>query len=55
MISKLLSCAALAGLLVAVSAPIAANAADAPKTKADCIKASGMTWDAKTNTCVHKK
>ncbi len=55
MISKLLSCAALAGLLVAVSAPIAANAADTPKTKADCIKVSGMTWDAKTNTCVQKK
>ena len=41
MISKILSGAVLAGLLLSVSAPIVAVAADAPKTKADCKKAKG--------------
>jgi len=55
MLSKVLGSAVLAGFLVAVSAPIAAYAADAPKTKAECAKTAGMTWDAKTKTCVAKK
>ena len=50
MISKILSGAVLAGLLLSVSAPIVAVAADAPKTKADCKKAKG-TWDKTTKTC----
>jgi len=53
MISKVLSGAVIAGLLMAVSAPVVAYAADAPKTKADCKKAKG-TWDKKTKTCTVK-
>ena len=48
MISKILSGAVLAGLLLSVSAPIVAVAADAPKTKADCKKAKDMKWDKTT-------
>ena len=55
MISKVLSGAVLAGLLLSVSAPIVAYADDAaPKTKADCKKAKG-TWDKATKTCTMKK
>jgi ABC-type Fe2+-enterobactin transport system substrate-binding protein len=54
MLSRILSGAVLAGLLLAVSAPIAAYAADAPKTKADCEKAKDMKWDEKTSKCVKK-
>ena len=55
MISKIFSGAVLAGLLLAVSAPVVAYAADAaPKTKAECHKATGMKWDATTKTCVKK-
>jgi ABC-type Fe2+-enterobactin transport system substrate-binding protein len=54
MLSKILSGAVLAGLLLAVSAPIAAYAADAPKTKADCEKAKDMKWDDKAGKCVKK-
>ncbi|HET6391139.1 hypothetical protein [Hyphomicrobium sp.] len=55
MISKLLSGAMVAGLLLAVSAPVVAYADDAaPKTKADCKKAKDMKWDKSTNTCVKK-
>lgn len=55
MISKLLSGALVAGVLLAVSAPVVAYAEDAaPKTKADCKKAKDMKWDKGTNTCVHK-
>jgi ABC-type proline/glycine betaine transport system substrate-binding protein len=50
MIAKLLSGAALASFLLAVSAP-ASFAADAPKDKASCEKA-GMKWDEATKTCV---
>jgi ABC-type Fe2+-enterobactin transport system substrate-binding protein len=54
MISKILSGAVLAGLLLSVSAPIVAVAADAPKTKAECKKAKDMKWDTTTKTCVPK-
>ena len=55
MISKILSGAVIAGLLMAVSAPVVAYADDAaPKTKADCKKAAGMKWDKATKTCVKK-
>ncbi len=55
MISKVLSGAIIAGLLMAVSAPVVAYADDAaPKTKADCKKAGGK-WDKKTKTCAVKK
>ena len=54
MISKILSGAVLAGLLLSVSAPIVAVAADAPTTKADCTKAKDMKWDKTTKTCVPK-
>lgn len=53
MISKILSGALLAGLLLSVSAPVIAVAANAPKTKASCKKA-GMKWDKTTKTCVKK-
>lgn len=53
MISKILSAAVMAGLLFSVAAPVVANAADAPKTKADCKKAKG-TWDKKAKTCTVK-
>jgi hypothetical protein len=52
MIAKLLSGAVVAGLLLAVSAPVS-FAADEPKDKAACEKA-GMTWDEATKTCVKK-
>jgi ABC-type Fe2+-enterobactin transport system substrate-binding protein len=54
MISKVLSAAVMAGLLMAVSAPVVAYAADAPKTKAACKKVTGMKWDKKTKTCMKK-
>jgi ABC-type Fe2+-enterobactin transport system substrate-binding protein len=54
MIAKILSGALLAGYMLAVSAPIVAVAADAPKTKADCKKAKDMKWDKTTKTCVKK-
>ncbi len=55
MISKILSGAVVAGLLMAVSAPVVAYADDAaPKTKADCKKAKG-TWDKATKSCTLKK
>lgn len=53
MISKVLSGAIIAGLLMAVSAPVVSYAADAPKTKAACKKAKG-TWDKKMKTCTVK-
>jgi hypothetical protein len=56
MISKILGGAVMAGLLLSVSAPIVAYAADeaAPKTKAACEKTKDMKWDAATKTCVKK-
>lgn len=54
MISKVLSAAVMAGLLMTVAAPVVAYAADAPKTKAACKKVKGMKWDAKTKACVKK-
>jgi ABC-type Fe2+-enterobactin transport system substrate-binding protein len=54
MLSRILSGAILAGLLLGVSSPIVAYAADAPKTKADCEKAKDMKWDDKTSKCVKK-
>ncbi len=55
MISKILSGAVMAGLLMAVSAPVVAFADDAaPKTKAECKKVAGMKWDKATKTCVKK-
>ena len=55
MISKILSGAVIAGLLMAVSAPVVAYADDAaPKTKADCKKAKGK-WDKATKSCTLPK
>ena len=53
MLSKIVSAAVIAGVLLSVSAPIA-FAGDAPKTKKECEKAAGMKWDAATKTCVKK-
>jgi ABC-type Fe2+-enterobactin transport system substrate-binding protein len=50
--SKILSTAVVAGLLLALAAP--AIAADAPKTKTECDKLTDMKWDSKTKTCVKK-
>ena len=50
--SKILSTAIVAGLLFSITAP--AFAADAPKTKAECMKLTDMKWDATTKTCVKK-
>jgi hypothetical protein len=54
MITKLLGTAIAACILVSAAAPIAAYAADAPKTKAQCAKLKDMKWDAKTKTCMKK-
>jgi hypothetical protein len=54
MLSKVLTSAVVAGILMVASAPIAAYAADAPKDKASCEKVAGMKWDATTKTCVKK-
>ena len=54
MISKIVRGVVLSGVLFAVSAPIVAYAADAPKTKAACKKAHGMKWDKTTKACVKK-
>jgi ABC-type Fe2+-enterobactin transport system substrate-binding protein len=56
MISKILSGAVVAGLLLSVSAPVMAVAAtaSAPKTKAACKKAKNMKWDSASKTCVKK-
>ena len=54
MISKIVRGAVLTCVLVAFSAPIVANAADAPKTKAECKKAKDMKWDKTTKSCVKK-
>jgi ABC-type Fe2+-enterobactin transport system substrate-binding protein len=55
MISKILSGAVIAGLLMAVSAPVVAYADDAaPKTKADCKKAKGK-WDKAAKSCTLPK
>jgi Spy/CpxP family protein refolding chaperone len=48
--TKILSSAIVAGLLLSVAAPVAVLAADAPKTKADCEKAK-MKWDEATKKC----
>jgi hypothetical protein len=53
MFSKILSGTVLAGLLLAVSAPIV-YAADPPKTKEECEKTKDMKWDEATKTCVPK-
>jgi len=54
MLSKILSGAMIAGVLMVVGAPIGAYAADAPKDKASCEKVTGMKWDDATKTCVKK-
>ncbi len=50
--SKVLSSAIVAILLVATTAP--AFAADAPKTKAECEKMKDMKWDDAKKECVKK-
>ncbi|MEO8668282.1 MAG: hypothetical protein ABI399_07185 [Bauldia sp.] len=50
MLTRYISGALVAGILLAVSAPVA-FAADAPKDKAACEKA-GMKWD--NNKCIKK-
>ncbi|HVJ78653.1 MAG TPA: hypothetical protein VM620_12555 [Hyphomicrobium sp.] len=54
MISKIVRGAVLSGVLFAVTAPMVAYAADAPKTKAACKKAKDMKWDKTTKSCVKK-
>jgi hypothetical protein len=51
MFTRLLSGALVAGILMAVSAPVGAFAADTPKDKAACEKA-GMKWE--NDKCVKK-
>jgi ABC-type Fe2+-enterobactin transport system substrate-binding protein len=53
-LSKILTSAVVAGVLMVAAAPIVAYAADAPKDKASCEKVTGMKWDATTKTCVKK-
>jgi hypothetical protein len=52
MLSKIASGMVLAGILFAVSVPMAAYAAEAPTTKAECKKAKDMKWDRKSKACV---
>ena len=55
MLSKAMNYTIIAGLLLALAAPVAAYADDAaPKTKADCLKKPDMKWDKATKTCVKK-
>ena len=54
MLTRIVSGTVLATLLLAVSAPVVACAADAPKTKAECEKAKDMKWGETTKTCVKK-
>ena len=51
---KTLSLTVITGLLLAVAAPVFAEDAPAPATKADCDKAKG-TWDDATSKCTVKK
>lgn len=53
MIGKIFTAAALAGFLMAATAPVT-FAADTPKTKTDCEKHKDMKWDASTMKCVKK-
>jgi hypothetical protein len=53
MLSKILSGAVLAGVLLSAAAPVT-FAADAPKTKEDCAKHKDMSWDAAAGKCVKK-
>jgi hypothetical protein len=39
---------------VAIATPVLAQTKDAPKTKADCAKATDMKWDEKAGKCVKK-
>jgi hypothetical protein len=51
MISRIVSSAVIAGVLLAVTAPAGAFAAETPKDKAACEKA-GMKWEH--DKCVKK-
>ncbi len=53
MLSKILSGAVLAGVLLSAAAPVT-FAADAPKTKEECAKHKDMSWDAAASKCVKK-
>ena len=53
MLSKILSGAVLAGVLLSAAAPVT-FAADAPKTKEECAKHKDMSWDASAGKCVKK-
>ncbi len=53
MIGRMLSVAALAGLLMGALTPVS-YAADTPKTKTECEKHKDMKWDASTMKCVKK-
>jgi hypothetical protein len=50
--SKALIFAITIGILSAVAAPV--FAADPPKTKGDCEKATDMKWDDAKKECVKK-
>jgi hypothetical protein len=55
MLSKMLNCTLMTGLLLTFAVPVAAYADDAvPKTKAECKKKADMKWDTATKTCVKK-
>jgi hypothetical protein len=54
MLTKLMGSVVAASILFSVAAPIAAYAADAPKTKSECAKIKTMKWDAVHKTCVKK-
>jgi hypothetical protein len=51
--SKIMSAAILAGLLLGLAAPVV-EAKNAPKTKAECEKITNMKWDDATSKCVKK-
>ena len=53
MIGRILSAAALAGILMGAIAPVG-YATDTPKTKTECEKHKDMKWDASTMKCVKK-
>jgi len=52
--TKSVSLAVIAGVLIAGIAPAMAADQAAPTTKAACKKLSDMKWDATTKTCVKK-
>ena len=53
MFTKLVASTIAASVILA-AAPMSAQAADAPKTKTECLKVKNMKWDTATKTCIKK-